>query len=129
MIDVDLETNFRQQALLSIALTEAERQADELMPRAGESIENYQQWRAWTLIMKAVSQQIWSLMMQVGNTDDLGLYLSKVAATDYQFLALAEATVHNFYQDRLHVQDILMASAFDLARQAVKKTATELLGE
>lgn len=124
MIDIEFNTLVRKQGLLTIALNEAEVRADALLASAGNSISDYQEWRAWSLIMKAVSFAIADITEQIGvGSDDLGLYLSELRPTDYQFVPMAEAAAQSFYMDRLHVQDILMASAFDLAKQAVKVMA------
>jgi len=126
MIDTEFSTLIKQQGLLTVALNEAEQQADRRLLAAGRGKTEYEQWRAWVLIMKAVSREINTTVEQLGlSPDDLGLrlYLADTQRTDTQFFPNAEAVVHAFYQDRLHAQDILMASAFDLARQAVKKMA------
>lgn len=130
MNDVEFNNLIRRQALLTVALNEAEKQADERMPWAGKGRAEYEAWRSWVLILKAVSRELAVIAEQIGlDPEDLRLYLSGTQRTDHQFLALAETTVSSYYQDRLHVQDILMASAFDLARQAVKKMVAEILGQ
>lgn len=128
MEDKDFTDLMRQKALLEIAFDEAEEKSVSLMTKAGESRENYEQWRAWSLILKAVSGGIAVINDQIGlDFLNSGLYLSPVQHTDEQFLTGAFDTVSSFYMDCLRKQDILMASAFDLARQAVKNLIAEVL--
>jgi hypothetical protein len=122
MKDNEFTTLMRRKALLEIAFVEAEDKAHERMPDAGKSREDYESWRAWNLILMAVSRAIAEINDQLGLPFlSEGLYTSEIRRDDQQFLDAAEKAVQDFYMGRLTAQDILMASAFDLARQATKK--------
>lgn len=129
MKDVALQKNMHQQALLMVALYEAENESDDRLPRAGLSKDEYAMWRAWVLILKAVSRQIRDLMDQSGipYSEESGLYLSTISPQDHQFISKAVEVVEGIYREALGRQDILKASAFDAARQAVKRLAENLV--
>lgn len=129
MKDVALQENMHQQALLMMALYQAENESDERLPRAGLSKEEYAMWRAWVLILKAISRQVRDLMDQSGipYSEDAGLYLSVISVHDHQFITKAVEVVESTYKEALGRQDILNASAFDAARQAVKRLAENLV--
>lgn len=130
MKDNELTALLHRKALLEIAFVEAEDKAHERMPDAGKSREAYESWRAWNLILMAVSRAIAEINDQQGLPFlNEGLYVSEIRRNDCQFLAAAEKVAQDFYMGRLAAQDILMASAFDLARQATKKMKSTVEGE